>query len=188
MTVAECVATDSSPDTWLLPSRIRPTSWTNVVNQFEIIGISRLGLLSFGPAIAGSLLESIFIDSSLDPAIVGSVLLSMCIACIYTIIYVYITLSKTRYTYGRRNHHAPTFSVSLVFNVVLKGSFTKVSSYEVLKFDYNRVAQRIMEWRIVAKRIEGSRIVRVASRIVLDVSFEIGNRMAAHHMAKHCMT
>ena len=84
---------------WLLPSRIRPTSWKNVVNQFEIIWISRLGLLSFGPAIAGSLLESIFIDSSLDPAIVGSVLLSMCIACIYTIIYVYITLSKTRYTY-----------------------------------------------------------------------------------------
>ena len=99
VTVAECVATDSSPDTWLLPSRIRPTSWKNVVNQFEIIWISRLGLLSFGPAIAGSLLESIFIDPSLDPAIVGSVLLSMCIACIYTIIYVYITLSKTRYTY-----------------------------------------------------------------------------------------
>ena len=61
---------------------------------------------------------------------------------------------------GRRNHHAPTFSVSLVFYVVLKGRFTKVSSYEVLKFDYNRVAQRIMDWRIVAKRIEGSRIVK----------------------------
>ena len=29
---------------------------------------------------------------------------------------------------------------------------------------------------------------RVASRIALDVSFEIGNRMAAHHMTKHCMT
>ena len=29
---------------------------------------------------------------------------------------------------------------------------------------------------------------RVASRIVLDVSFEIGNHMAAHHMTKHCMT
>ena len=43
----------------------------------EIIWISRLALLSFGPAIVGSLLESIFIDSSLDPAIVGSMCISI---------------------------------------------------------------------------------------------------------------
>ena len=66
---------------------------------YEIIWISRLALLSFGPAIVGSLLESIFIDSSLDPAIVGSVFLSICIACVYTVILVYMTLSKSRYTY-----------------------------------------------------------------------------------------
>ena len=67
---------------------------------YEMIWISRLALFSFGPAKVGSLLESIFIDSSLDPAImVGSVFLSICIACVYTAMYVYLTLSKSRYTY-----------------------------------------------------------------------------------------
>ena len=56
---------------------------------FEIIWISRLALLSFAPAIVGSLLESIYIDSSLNPAIVGSVFLSICTASIYTVISVY---------------------------------------------------------------------------------------------------
>ena len=71
---------------------------------------------------------------------------------------IHITLNPR--AYSRRNYHAPTFSVSLVFNVILKGSLAKVSSYEALKSEYNQVAQRIMEWRIVAKRIEESRIVK----------------------------
>ena len=62
-------------------------AFKNSSDKLEERRLSRLGLLSFGPAIVGSLLESIFIDPSLDPAIVGSV---NCFPCV---LHVYIPLS-----------------------------------------------------------------------------------------------
>ena len=67
-------------------------AFKNSSDKLEERRLSRLGLLSFGPAIAGSLLESIFIDPSLDPAIVGSVNCFPCVLHVY--IYHYLRLNN----------------------------------------------------------------------------------------------
>ena len=85
---------------------------------YDIIWISQLAFLSFGPAIVGSLLEATFIDSSLAQPIVGSLFLSMCIACLYTRLFAFIchfTMADIHVTLNLRAVRSTQHSCTYIF-------------------------------------------------------------------------